>query len=172
MSLPVLVLILSLTACAGVRLAAPPIHAEAGLAFDRNGVIASFADGIADPGNGRRITIDDPVRVASISKMVTAIGVMKLVDERRIDLNSDASKWLGWTLRNPNFPDQPITISMLLSHTSSIREHDDDYVIPLVDRFRPRWRTRPIGTGSTPRLTIISATSISTIQSSARSSKG
>ena len=136
MRLPALALILSLAACASVPSARPAIHAEAGLAFDRSGEIASFADGVADPKSGRRITIDDPVRVASISKMVTAIGVMKLVDEGRIDLNSDVSKWLGWPLRNPNFPDQPITISMLLSHTSSLREHDDDYVIPLGGSLR------------------------------------
>ena len=64
------------------------------------------------------MTIDDPVRVASVSKMVTAIGVMKLVDEGKIDLASDVSRWLGWRLRNPNFPDRPITLSMLLSHTA------------------------------------------------------
>ena len=43
-------------------------------------------------GVGRRVTIDDPVRVASVSKMVTAIGVMKLVDQGRLDLNSDVSR--------------------------------------------------------------------------------
>jgi len=32
---------------------------------------------------------------------------------------------------NPSFPDRAINLSMLLSHTASVREHDDDYVIPL-----------------------------------------
>lgn len=125
-----------LTACVTVPTAAPPIHAEVGVAFDRNGDLASFADGIADPQSGRRATVDDPVRVASISKMVTAIGLMQLVDAGKLDLNSDVSQWLGWPLRNPNFPDRPITLSMLLSHTASIREHDDDYVIPLGGSLR------------------------------------
>jgi CubicO group peptidase (beta-lactamase class C family) len=124
-------LVLTLAACATVPTPALPIHAEAGIAFDRNGDLASFADGIADPQSGRRVTIDDPVRVASVSKLVTAIGVMKLIDEGRLDLNSDVSRWLGWPLRNPNFPERPITLGMLLAHTSSVREHDDDYVIPL-----------------------------------------
>jgi CubicO group peptidase (beta-lactamase class C family) len=122
---------LALSACATVPPTAPPVHAEVGVAFDRDGEIASFADGIADPRSGRRVTIDDPVRVASVSKLVTAIGVMQLVEQGKLDLGSDVSRWLGWTLRNPNFPDRPITLSMLLSHTSSVREHDDDYVIPL-----------------------------------------
>jgi CubicO group peptidase (beta-lactamase class C family) len=68
--------------------------------------------------------------------MVTAIGVMKLVDDGKLDLSSDVSRWLGWSLRNPNFPGRPITLSMLLAHTSSVREHDDDYVIPLGDTLR------------------------------------
>jgi CubicO group peptidase (beta-lactamase class C family) len=121
---------LALGACATVRVD-PPVHAEVGVAFDRTHELASFADGIADPQSGRRVTADDPVRVASVSKMVAAIGVMKLVDQGRLDLTSDVSRWLGWSLRNPNFPDRPITLAMLLSHTSSVREHDDDYVIPL-----------------------------------------
>ena len=125
-----------LAGCATVSAHAPPGGAEVGIAFDQHADIASFADGIADPQTRRRVTIDDPVRVASVSKMVTAIGVMQLVDAGKLDLSSDVSWWLGWPLRNPNFPDRPITMSMLLSHTSSLREHDDDYVIPLGGSLR------------------------------------
>jgi CubicO group peptidase (beta-lactamase class C family) len=132
----VLLLGLSLAACATVPPAQPSIHAEVGVAFDRNGEIASFAEGIADPQSGRRVTIDDPVRVASVSKLVTAIGVMQLIEQGKLDLNSDVSRWLGWPLRNPNFPDRPITLAMLLAHTSSLREHDDNYVIPLGDSLQ------------------------------------
>jgi CubicO group peptidase (beta-lactamase class C family) len=131
MRLFALILSLSVTACATVPPPAPPVHSKVGVAFDRTGDVGSFADGIADLKSGRRVTIDDPVRVASVSKMVTAIGVMKLLDEGKLDLSSDVSRWLGWSLRNPNFPERPITLSMLLSHTASVREHDDDYVIPL-----------------------------------------
>ena len=122
---------LALAGCATVPPPQPAVHAEVGVAFDRNGDLASFADGIADPINGRRVTIDDPVRVASVSKMVAAIGVMRLVDQGKLDLNRNVSDYLGWPLRNPSFPDRSIKLSMLLAHTSSIREHDDDYVIPL-----------------------------------------
>src|SRR5438552_19149176 len=108
-----LILALGLAACTTVPPPAPPVHAEVGVAFDRNGDIASFADGIADPQTRRRVTIDDPVRVASVSKMVTAIGVMQLVEAGKLDLNSDVSRCLGWRLRNPNFPDRPITLTML-----------------------------------------------------------
>ena len=125
-----LLLALAVGACTSIQLPPPP-GAEVGVTFDRTREIGSFADGIADPKSGRRVTPDDPVRVASVSKLGTAIGVMKLVEQGKLDLGSDVSKWLGWSLRNPYFPDRPITLGMLLSHTGSVREHDDDYAIPL-----------------------------------------
>jgi CubicO group peptidase (beta-lactamase class C family) len=123
---------LLLAACATVPREPPP-HATVGIAFDRNQEIASFADGVADPRSGRLVTIDDPVRVASISKLVVGVGVMQLVEAGKLDLNADVSTYLGWPLRNPAFPDRPITLTLLLSHTSSIRDHDDQYAIALGD---------------------------------------
>lgn len=123
---------LAAAGCTSIQL--PPVpKAEAGVAFDRNGEIGTFADGVADPQNGRLVTLDDPVRVASISKLVVAIGVMKLTETGRLDLDGDVSQWLGWSLRNPAFPDRPVTLRELLSHTSSVRDHDDQYAIPLGD---------------------------------------
>jgi CubicO group peptidase (beta-lactamase class C family) len=119
-----------LAACATVPREPPP-HAQVGIAFDRDGEIASFADGVADPSTGRLVTVDDPVRVASISKLVTAIGVMRLVEAGKFDLDTDVSTYLGWPLRNPAFLGRPVSLRMLLSHTSSVRDHDDQYAIPL-----------------------------------------
>jgi CubicO group peptidase (beta-lactamase class C family) len=130
MRVAVALIAILLAGCATVPVQ-PPVNAEVGVAFDRTHEIASFAHGIADPQSGRHVTADDPVRVASVSKMVATIGVMKLVEQGKLDLTSDVSRWLGWPLRNPYFPDRPITLGMLLSHTSSVREHDDDYAIPL-----------------------------------------
>ncbi len=62
------------------------------------------------------------VRVASMSKPVTTLGALLLVEEGKLDLEGDISRWLGFTLRNPSFPLVPITPAMLLSHTSSIRD--------------------------------------------------
>ncbi|HEX6217693.1 MAG TPA: serine hydrolase domain-containing protein, partial [Sphingomicrobium sp.] len=123
---------LALSGCTTVNL--PPASApvsQAGIAFDLKGERGSFAEGPADPATGRTLTLDDPVRVASVSKLVVAVGVMKLVEQGRLDLESDVSRWLGWSLRNPAFPDRPISLRQLLSHTSSVRDHDDQYAIPL-----------------------------------------
>jgi CubicO group peptidase (beta-lactamase class C family) len=120
----------TLAGCTTVRLPPAP-RAQAGVAFDRQGEVGAFAEGIADPLSGRLVTPDDPVRVASVSKLVVAIGVMKLVEAGKLDLDGDVSRWLGWSLRNPAFPDRPITLRQLLSHTGSVRDHDDQYAIPL-----------------------------------------
>src|SRR3954464_249255 len=124
-------LALLLAGCATVPAANPPPHVQVGVAFNANGEIASFAEGLADPQSRRAVTPDDPARVASVSKLLVAVGVMQLVEADKLDLDRDVSDYLGWTLRNPAFRDHPITLRMLLSHTGSVREHDDNYVIPL-----------------------------------------
>jgi CubicO group peptidase (beta-lactamase class C family) len=128
--LPIL-LIAALAGCATVQPPVPPPDAQVGVAFSRDAEVASFAEGFADPPARRVITPDDPVRVASISKLVVGIGVMKLVEQGKLGLDTDVSRWLGWSLRNPAFPDRPISLRLLLSHTSAIRDHDDQYAIPL-----------------------------------------
>jgi len=61
-------------------------------------------------------------RVASISKTVTALGLMKLYDEGEFGLDDDISDYMGYTIENPQYPDSPITFRMLLSHTSSLQD--------------------------------------------------
>lgn len=61
-------------------------------------------------------------RIASVSKFVTTLGTMKMVEQGRLSLDTDISDYLGYRLRNPNFPDRPITLRMLLTHTSSLRD--------------------------------------------------
>lgn len=109
--------------------AAQPVAAVR-VAFDRHGVTAVRAAGTADLATGRPVTADDPARIASVSKLVTAIGVMRLVEQHRLDLDADVSALLGWRLRNPAFPDRPITLRLLLSHRSSLTD-GVDYVLPL-----------------------------------------
>src|SRR5687768_7594604 len=98
-------------------LVAAPAQAEevmVGVAFDRSGEIGSFASGLSDAKTGRAATADDPARIASISKLVVAIGVMKLVEQNALDLDADVSRYLDWPLRNPAFLDRPISLRMLL----------------------------------------------------------
>lgn len=65
---------------------------------------------------------DTMYRIASISKLVTTLGVMRMVEQGKLDLDADVSAYLGFALRNPAFPDQAISLRMLLNHTSSLRD--------------------------------------------------
>ena len=127
--------LLGLVSCAPVTRptipAPPPGVSYAWVTFDAAGIRASGALGNADRASGRALTIDDPVRIASVSKLVVALGVMRLVEQGKLDLDEDVSAQLGWPLRNPAFPDRPITLRLLLSHTAGVRDHDDQYVISL-----------------------------------------
>ncbi|MFN3874693.1 MAG: serine hydrolase domain-containing protein [Flavobacteriales bacterium] len=61
-------------------------------------------------------------RIASISKLVTAIGLLKLHEQGAFQLDDDVSAALGFTLRNPQHPSAPITYRMLLTHRSSLQD--------------------------------------------------
>ena len=98
--------------------------------FDERGITSVQSEGLADADANRAVAPDSVVRIASISKLVTAIGVMRLVEAGKLDLDADVSRYLGYTFRNPAFPDTPITLRLLLSHRSSLTD-TIDYVLPL-----------------------------------------
>jgi len=72
---------------------------------------------------------DTLYRIASVSKMVTTLGLMRLAEEHQLDLDADVSVYLGFSLRNPHFPERAITLRHLLTHTSSLRD-DAGYSFP------------------------------------------
>jgi CubicO group peptidase (beta-lactamase class C family) len=56
---------------------------------------------------------------------------MTLFEQGKFRLDQDISEILGYRVRNPNFPNTPITVSSVLSHTSSIRDGStyDDFLM-------------------------------------------
>lgn len=61
-------------------------------------------------------------RVASISKLVVSVGVMRLLDQGRVDLDADVSEALGWRLRHPDHPGRALTLRLLMSHRSGLSD--------------------------------------------------
>ena len=116
-------------------LAAPP--ATVRVDFDARRITPVIVEGAANKESNRAVTIDDPVRIASVSKHYVALGVMRLVDQGTLDLDRDISGYLGWKLRNPSFPDAPITLRLLLSHQSSVSD-GADYLIPVDQTVRAK----------------------------------
>jgi CubicO group peptidase (beta-lactamase class C family) len=66
--------------------------------------------------------------VASCSKPVTATAIMMIYENGFISLDSDINEYLPFSIRNPHFPNDEITIRMLLSHTSSLLDNIDVYL--------------------------------------------
>ncbi len=131
---PFLPTLLAALACTPA-FAAEPV-AQVRVTFDRQHILVQDAKGYADAAAQRRITVDDPARIASVSKLVTTLGVMRLVEQGKLSLDEDVSKRLGWTLRNPAFPNTPITLRMLLSHTSSLTDDAGYWNVALGEDIR------------------------------------
>jgi CubicO group peptidase (beta-lactamase class C family) len=93
--------------------------------IDNGKIVLSKAYGFADIGKKRPATINTLYQVASISKSVNALGVLKLVQEGKLSLTSDIRAYL----KTWSFPDnelsqhKSITIKNLLSHTAGLSVH-------------------------------------------------
>ncbi len=76
----------------------------------------------ATPADSLPVTPATLFRIASVSKMMTTLGLMRLVEQGKLSLDQDVGIYLGFSLRNPHFPQQAVTLRSLLSHTSSLRD--------------------------------------------------
>lgn len=83
--------------------------------------VRTDAFGYADKKAGILMTADTPMRVQSISKSVTAWGIMKLAEEGKIDLNEPVGKYItSWEFPKSEFNAELATIKQLLSHTAGL----------------------------------------------------
>nr|WP_310588122.1 serine hydrolase [Emticicia sp. BO119] len=85
-------------------------------------IIWSKAYGQANIEKKTPMSIDGIMNIGSISKTFTTTAIMQLWEKGKIKLEAEVNDYVGFTVRNPKFPDKPITIFQLLTHTSSIRD--------------------------------------------------
>ncbi len=91
-------------------------------------VTRSFGLGFADLTRQVPASPNDSLfHIASITKAITAVAIMKLYQERKLGLDDDINAFLGFEVRSPHWPDEPITFRHLLTHTASIKDHDATY---------------------------------------------
>lgn len=81
--------------------------------------------GLTDEATRKPITSDTVFNVGSLSKMATAWGVMRLVEEGKVDLDRPVDSYLRrWHLPPSSFDNNQVTVRRVLSHTSGISNHD------------------------------------------------
>jgi CubicO group peptidase (beta-lactamase class C family) len=92
-------------------------------------VIWRYAVGFSNPENKTPTSTKKIHSICSISKVFTAIAIMQLRDQGRLDLDDPVSKHLSWFNIEQIYPDSPpITIRSLLTHSSGLpRESDFPY---------------------------------------------
>jgi len=119
------------------------------MAADRRGVIYQGAFGLADASTRRRLEIDALFRIASMTKPITSVAAMQLVEEGRLRLDDPAGKYLPELTRLSVFekfdagtgaytvkpPTRTLTVRHLLTHTSGLSYN---FTSPVVRDFKPR----------------------------------
>ncbi len=97
----------------------------AGVALIVDGKTAWIAGyGHADVVEDRPVTADTAFNIGSISKTVAAWGVMKLVEQGKIDLDAPVESYLTrWHLPESEFDAGGVTVRRLLSHTAGLSLH-------------------------------------------------
>ena len=89
---------------------------------DKNGALLTKGYGKSKFENGQAI---DPqkhlFRIASITKTMTALGVMKLVNENKIDIDANVNNYFT-RFQIPDTFESPVTVRHLLMHTSGISD--------------------------------------------------
>ena len=133
----------------------------AAVSFVTGGEVTAMGYGVADRTSSRPVTAHTPFRVASVSKTITAIAVLKLAESGAISLdedlgsdkNTEALRTILIRLRTEE-PMGPITPARLLTHTAGLEEArpadrfvDPSAAVPLGDYLAKRMpaRVRPAG---------------------------
>jgi len=95
--------------------------------IDRKGIFWSEARGYSDLAKQQPMSIDTLMNIASISKTVTGVSLMMLVEHGKLDLDRDVNEYLPFTVTHPGHPELPITARQLLTHSSAIVDREDLY---------------------------------------------
>lgn len=90
-----------------------------------NKILEQFTYGYQSKEKGIVTKENTIYRIASISKVIVASSLMTLYDEGLVDIQADISQYLGFQLRNPNYPEDIITLEMVMTQTSSICDGED-----------------------------------------------
>jgi CubicO group peptidase (beta-lactamase class C family) len=96
-------------------------------------IIYNNSFGLKDIATNTPLTNKNIFRIASISKSFSATSIMQLAEAGKLSLDDDFSKLVGFTIRNPKFPETIITLRMVMSHTSSINDSQGYFNLDVIN---------------------------------------
>lgn len=92
------------------------------LVFKDGKIVEKLNYGYSSLEKNKKVNNNTVFRIASVSKIIVALCIMKLYEEGKVDLATDISDYLGFSVRNPKYPDVIITLKMIMTQTSSITD--------------------------------------------------
>jgi D-alanyl-D-alanine carboxypeptidase len=87
---------------------------------DKDGTLLIRSYGYAELASRQPVTSDTLFEIGSIGKTFTAVAILQLVDEGRLDLHAPVNRYLPWFAVPQPAGHEPIAIAHLLSHTAGI----------------------------------------------------
>jgi len=66
-------------------------------------------------------------RIASLSKIFTAIGLLSLADKNNVNLDNNIKEYLNFDFYNPHFKNNSITLTHILTHSAGLTEWRGGY---------------------------------------------
>lgn len=94
---------------------------------DEEGVLYDKGFGFTDVEQQKAYTSGTVQNIASISKTLIGVSLLKAQELGKLNLNDPINKYLPFKIVNPNHPEIPILIKHLAYHSSSISELDAVY---------------------------------------------
>ena len=78
--------------------------------------------GWRDARKTKPVSVDTKYAIASVTKMVSAVGLMRLYDQGWFDLDDALGEVLPYPVVNTQYKDQKVTVRQLLSHTTGLKQ--------------------------------------------------
>lgn len=94
---------------------------------NEKGLIYDKGFGFTDIDQNKAYTSSTTQNIASISKTLIGISLLKAQELGKLNINDPINKYLPFKIINPNHPETPILIKHLAYHTSSIIDLDEIY---------------------------------------------
>ncbi|MGW3228825.1 serine hydrolase domain-containing protein [Kitasatospora sp. NPDC001095] len=91
---------------------------------DGRGRSRDHTAGVGDLATGAKVPVDGQVRIGSTTKTFTAVVVLQLVGEGRIDLDAPVDAYLPGVARGEGVDGRGVTVRQLLRHTSGLPDYE------------------------------------------------